>query len=78
VPLGERRRLHDEGVLAADDAVTWEVDGGRLIASRGRFTLVLAMGDDSVPLPAGEVLLASAPPEAGHLPADAAAWVLAH
>ena len=75
--LALRRRLHDEGVLTADDGVAWAVDAGRLMAQRGRFTLVVAMGDDAVALPAGEVLLASAPVRGGELPADAAAWVLA-
>jgi alpha-glucosidase len=72
-----RHRLHAEGVLTADDPVRWAVDGGRLTARRGRFALVVAMGDDPVPLPAGDVLLASAAPAAGTLPPDAAAWVLA-
>ncbi len=75
--LALRRRLHGAGVLSADDAVAWAVDGGRLVARRGSFALVLAMGEDAVPLPAGEVLLASAPLAAGSLPRDAAAWVLA-
>ena len=42
-----------------------------------RFALVVAMGDEAVPLPAGDVLLASAPLDGGRLPADAAAWVRA-
>ena len=71
--LALRRRLHTEGVLGADDAVDWEVDGdGRLTARRGRFALVVAMGDQAVPLPAGDVLLASAPLDGGRLPANAA------
>jgi len=73
--LALRRRLHTEGVLGADDAVTWDLDGdGRLTARRGRFALVVAMGGGAVPLPAGDVLLTSAPLDAGRLPADAAAW----
>jgi alpha-glucosidase len=75
--LAMRGRLHRAGVLTADDAVTWEVEGGRLVARRGRFAVVVAMGDDAVPLPAGEVLLATAPVVEGRLPADAAAWVRA-
>ena len=67
--LALRRRMHVEGVLGADDAVTWDLDGdARLVARRGRFALVVAMGDGAVPLPAGEVLLASAPLAAGQLP----------
>ena len=37
----------------------------------------MTMGDDPVPLPAGEVLLSSVAPDAGMLPPDAAARVLA-
>jgi alpha-glucosidase len=74
--LALRRRLHDEGVLTADDPVAWEAgDGGRLVARRGGFVLVVAMGEEPVALPPGEVLLASAPVEAGRLPRDAAAWL---
>jgi alpha-glucosidase len=76
--LALRRRLHAEGVLGADDDVAWEVDGdGRLTARCGRFTLVVAMGDQAVSLPDGDVLLASAPLVGGRLPADSAAWVRA-
>ncbi|WP_068923352.1 glycoside hydrolase family 13 protein [Planobispora rosea] len=74
-----RRRLHAEGVLTAGDPVEWAVDGdGRLTAGRaGRFTLVLAMGDDPVRLPPGRLLLASGPlTGAGLLPPDTAAWLL--
>jgi alpha-glucosidase len=74
--LALRRRLHDEGVLTADDPVAWTAGDGALVATRGRFALVVAMGDEAVRLPAGEVLLASGPPVGGRLPADAAAWVL--
>lgn len=74
--LAVRRRLHRSGELGAEDTVDWTVDAGRLVARRGRFALVMAMGETSVPLPAGTVLLASAPPVDGALPRDAAAWVL--
>jgi alpha-glucosidase len=94
--LALRRRLHADGVLGADDAVTWNLDRGRLVAwrsspaaecvvagsgpvdLRGRFALVVAMGDGAVPLPACDVLLTSAPLDAGRLPADTAAWVRTH
>ena len=63
--------------LTADDEVTWETGAdGRLVARRGGFALVVAMGDGAVPLPPGEVLLTSAPLDAGRLPPDAAAWTL--
>jgi alpha-glucosidase len=74
--LALRRRLSAEGVLSVDDEVAWAVEDGRLTASRRRFSLVVAMGDDAVPLPGGEVLLATAPVRDDRLPADAAAWVL--
>ena len=58
--------------------MTWERTGdGRLVAARdGGISLVLAMGDEAVPLPDGDVLIASAPltPD-GWLPADGAAWL---
>jgi alpha-glucosidase len=76
--LDMRARLHVDGVLTADDRVSWErTDDGRLVAARdGGFWLVLAMGDEAVPLPDGELLVASAPLTAdGLLPADSAAWL---
>jgi alpha-glucosidase len=77
--LALRRRLHDSGVLSADDEVSWTVSSDdRLIAQRGSFSLVVAMGTRHVPLPPGSVLLASEPLVAdGMLPPDAAAWVVA-
>ena len=76
--LSMRAQLHRDGVLSADDQVTWERTGdGRLVAERdGGFSLVLAMGDEAVPLPDGDVLIASVPltPD-GRLPADGAAWL---
>jgi alpha-glucosidase len=75
--LALRRRLHADGLLSADDRVAWAVDGGRLVARRGAFALVVAMGEEAVPLPPGELLLATAAPEHGRLPRDAAAWLLA-
>jgi alpha-glucosidase len=73
-----RRELHACGVLSADDKVEWTVDlDDRLIARRpGGFTLVVAMGSTPVPLPAGEVLLASTRlTDDGLLPPDEAAWI---
>ena len=77
--LALRRVLHADGVLTPGDEVTWTVDeDDRLTARRGDrgFALVVAMGAGPVPLPGGEVLLASAPltPD-GRLPPDAAAWL---
>jgi alpha-glucosidase len=76
--LEVRARLHLAGAVTADDRVSWQrTDDGRLVAERdGGFRLVLAMGDGAVPLPDGELLVASAPLTAeGLLPADGAAWL---
>lgn len=72
-----RRRLHADGVISADDPVEWSVDGAdRLIARRPALTLVVAMGREPVPLPAGTPLLTSAPLTVdGRLPRDAATWI---
>ena len=73
-----RRRLHDTGVVTAADPVTWSVDGDRRLVVRRATGLVLAvaMGDTAVPLPPGELLLASAPLTAdGQLPPDTAVWL---
>lgn len=43
---------------------------------RGGLTCALNASDDSIPLPPGELLLASAPLVDGRLPADAAAWLV--
>jgi alpha-glucosidase len=74
-----RNTLLADGTLSADDEIEWTADpDGRLVARRRNgFALVVAMGDAAVRLPAGEVLLTSAPPTGdGVLPADAAAWLL--
>ncbi len=76
--LALRRELHAAGTLSADDPARVDVDaGGGLTVRRGdAFSLVVAMGDAPVALPAGRLLLASAPltPD-GRLPADTAAWM---
>ena len=53
-----RAQLHRNGEVSADDVVVWERTGdGRLVAAReGGISLVLAMGDEAVPLPDGDVL----------------------
>ena len=76
--LGIRAQLHRNGEVSADDVVVWERTGdGRLVAAReGGISLVLAMGDEAVLLPDGDVLIASAPlTSGGWLPADGAAWL---
>jgi alpha-glucosidase len=77
--LATRNRLLADGTFGADDEIEWTADpGGRLIVRRRNdFALVVAMGDAAVQLPAGDVLLTSAPLSGdGQLPADAAAWVV--
>jgi alpha-glucosidase len=74
-----RRRLHADGMIAADDEVSWTVDGdGRLLARRGHgFTLAVAMGSHAVPLPDGIPLLSTGTlTDACWLPPDTAAWLL--
>jgi alpha-glucosidase len=66
------------GLGSADDEVAFTVDGDRRLLARrdSGVSLVVAMGDEPVPLPPGTVLLTSSPRTAdGRLPADAAAWV---
>jgi alpha-glucosidase len=66
------------GLAAGLEAtVTWSAGDDRLIARRGDgLTVVAAMGTTAVPLPPGEVMLASGPLTAGGLlPPDTAAWV---
>ena len=48
---------------------------GCLAFRRGRLTVALNAGADPLPLPAGEVLLASGPLEAGVLPGATAVWL---
>ncbi|MFC4070918.1 alpha-amylase family glycosyl hydrolase [Actinoplanes subglobosus] len=72
-----RRRLHRQGLLSAGDPMTLNVDyDDRLLAERPNLTMAVAMGTDPVPLPAGDLLLASGPltPD-GLLPPDTAAWL---
>jgi alpha-glucosidase len=73
-----RRRLHTQHVLSADDAVALDLNShGALEVRRGEtFTLILAMGNTPVRLPAGRLLLASGPltPD-GRLPPDTTAWL---
>jgi alpha-glucosidase len=66
------------GLGDADDEVAFTVDDDRRLMARrdSGCTLVVAMGDDPVPLPPGTVLLTSSPLTGdGRLPADAAAWL---
>ncbi|WP_238547396.1 alpha-amylase family glycosyl hydrolase [Actinoplanes friuliensis] len=73
-----RAALRLRHLLPAADTVDWSVTEDRLLLARrtSGFTLAVAMGDTAVPLPAGEVVLASGPlPGDGTLPPDTAAWL---
>ncbi len=63
--------------FTADEAFEWvDVAGEALAFRRGSGVVcVVNFGDDPVPLPPGDVLLASADIAAGLLPGSAAAWV---
>ncbi|MGZ4601870.1 MAG: DUF3459 domain-containing protein, partial [Oryzihumus sp.] len=69
--LALRRRL------ARGEDLAWVEDEPQVLhfARSGGWHCVTAFGDGPVALPAGQVLLASAPLEDGRLPADATAWV---
>ncbi|OBB56018.1 alpha-amylase [Mycobacterium sp. 852013-51886_SCH5428379] len=75
-----RRALRARGEQPEFDGTALEelaVDGDVLtLRASGGLTCVLNAGADSVPLPAGRVLLASAALDDGRLPADAAAWIV--
>ncbi len=77
--LDVRKRLIREGVLSPEDIGSWRVeDGNLLICERGgHFLVAVAMGEEPVRVPRGEVVLTSSPltPE-GLLPPDTAAWVM--
>jgi len=73
-----RRRLVDEGAFQAGEAASWSLDAGGLVlcARSGGVTVAINMGDEPAPLPAGEVLISSAPlDENGCLTAGSSAWV---
>jgi alpha-glucosidase len=59
-----------------DEAITWlAAPDGALAFRRGDVQVWLNAGESPVPLPAGKLLLASAPGIGRELPPDAAAWV---
>ncbi len=75
-----RAELLAAGVFSAREGASWSLEPGGLLSCRrsGGVTVLVAMGDEPAPLPAGELLFASAPVVDGLLPADAAAWVRTH
>jgi alpha-glucosidase len=77
--LAMRRLLWKNEVFTADDGGTWHVEGGNLLICKrsDNFFVAVAMGTESVPLPAGTVLLSAVPlEEDGWLQPNNAAWVL--
>jgi alpha-glucosidase len=71
-----RRSLLRDGILGPDAMVEVSLDNAVLTAHYpSGFLLVVNMGEDAAPLPAGNVLLASAELDNAALPADAAAWL---
>ncbi|MDN3311405.1 glycoside hydrolase family 13 protein [Microbacterium oryzae] len=68
-----RRELQTEETLAWDDALSHD---DVLVFSRpGGWTNVTNFGEEPVPLPEGDLLLASRPIQDGRLPGDATAWL---
>lgn len=74
-----RRALHLRrtlGSLRSDDFAWSTADGSDVLAfCRGDVLVVVNFGAETVALPAGEVLVASADVTEGVLPSDAAAWL---
>ena len=76
--LAARRELARD---AGEDVELLDAGPDVLAFRRGRLTVVLNAGAEAVELPAGEVVLASAPPygrglDGRRLPADTAAWLV--
>jgi alpha-glucosidase len=63
--------------LHTGPALQWQDSAAEVLhfERSGGWHVVVNLGTEAAPLPAGEVLLASAPLEGGLLPSDAAAWV---
>ena len=72
--LAERRAF---AALQGDDVEVAEPSLGPdvLDVRRGALRILLNCGEEAVPLPAGEVVLASGPLDGGRLPADTAVWL---
>jgi alpha-glucosidase len=74
-----RRQLWKNEVFTADDGGSWRVEAGNLLVCERNehFLVAVAMGTESVPLPAGTVLLSAAPlAEDGWLQPNNAVWML--
>ncbi len=68
-----RRSFSDDETFSWDD----RHNIGDVLAFRraGNILILVNTGATAIPLPPGELVLSSAPPEAGFLPADATAWL---
>jgi alpha-glucosidase len=61
--------------LLTGDFSWLDAPDGCLAYRRGSVRVVVNAGDEPVPLPSGDVLLASGPVDDGELPADTAVWL---
>jgi alpha-glucosidase len=70
-------RMRHEHPALGDGDMAWAESGEAVLAFTREpgFACWVNLGDDAVPLPAGEVLLASGPLADGALPTDTAAWL---
>lgn len=68
------RRVHVRGTGRA----AARAEGDLLRIDRGDIRVLVNTGADAVPVPEGEVVLASGPLADGHLPSDTGVWVRAH
>jgi alpha-glucosidase len=74
-----RRQLWKNEIFTADDGGSWRVEAGNLLICERNpnFLVAVAMGDETVRLPPGTVLLSAAPlAEEGWLQPNNAAWVM--
>ena len=73
-----RRALHWRRQLTAGSELAWADAGPDVVSfSRDRWLSVTNFGSGPMPLPAGDLVLASAPLVAGELPAETTAWLTA-
>jgi alpha-glucosidase len=69
IDLRKRQLMGSGGFEWADGS------GGSLAFDRGEVRVIVNFGGDPMPIPRGEVLVASVPIEDGLLPSDGAVWV---
>ena len=77
---GEKKALELRGKRAEFDGVGFEwltaPSGALAFCGRGGVVCTLNAGKGPIPLPAGELILTSAPLIDGQLPPDSAAWLV--